>query len=98
MQPQQLDSGLSLTTLKKDQRMRKFAEPTEQEIKEGPQAVSFQIADGNKRRSCILQTKLQTKVQAQKYLLANWPIIEKMARDALATGTLEKGEIKLVVI
>jgi len=98
MQPQQLDSGLSLTSLKKDQRMRKFAEPTEQEIKEGPQAVSFQIADGNKRRSCILQTKLQTKVQAQKYLLANWPIIEKMARDALATGTLEEGEIKLVVI
>jgi len=78
--------------------MRKFAEPTEQEIKEGPQAVSFQIADGNKRRSCILQTKLLTKVQAQKYLFTNWPIIEKMARDALATGTLEEGEIKLVVI
>ena len=27
--------------------MRKFAEPTEQEINEGPQAVSFQIAYGN---------------------------------------------------
>jgi hypothetical protein len=27
--------------------MRKLAKPTEQEINEGPQAVSFQIANGN---------------------------------------------------
>jgi hypothetical protein len=60
--------------------------------------VSFQIADGNIRRSCTLQTKLPTKVQAQRYLLANWPIIEKMARDALAAGTLQDGQIKLVMI
>jgi hypothetical protein len=78
--------------------MKKRAEPTEQEINEGPQAVSFQIADGNTRRSCILQTKLPTKVQAQKYLLANWPVIEKMARDALATGTFGSDQIKLVMI
>jgi hypothetical protein len=77
--------------------MRKF-EPTEQEINEGPQTVSFQIANGNARHRCILQTRLRTKVQAQKYFLANWPIIEKMARDALATRTFEDGEIKLVMI
>ena len=70
---------------------------TEQEISEGPQAVCFQIANGNARQSCILQTKLPTKAQAQKYLLTNWPIIEKMARDALAKGALEDGQIKLVV-
>ena len=39
-----------------------------------------------------------TKVLAQKYLLTNWPIIEKMARDALATGTFEDGQIKRVMI
>jgi hypothetical protein len=78
--------------------MRKLAKPTEQEINEGPQAVSFQIANGNARQSCILQTKLPTKVQAQKYLLTNWPIIEKMARDALAAGAFEDGQIKLVMI
>jgi hypothetical protein len=77
--------------------MRKF-EPTEQEINEGPQMVSFQIANGNTRQRCILQTRLTTKVQAQRYFLANWPIIEKMARDALATRTFEDGEIKLVMI
>ena len=78
--------------------MRKLAKPTEQEINEGPQTVSFQIANGNARQSFILKTKFSTKVQAQKYLLTNWPIIEKMARDALATGTFEGGQIKLVMI
>ena len=74
------------------------AMPTAQEINEGPQTVSFQIAHGNARQSCILQTKLPTKEQAQKYLLTNWPTIEKMARDALASGNLEDGQIKLVMI
>ena len=78
--------------------MRILPKPTEQEIHEGPQTVSFQIANGNARQSCILKTKFSTKVQAQKYLLANWPIIEKMARDALATGSFEGDQIKLVMI
>ena len=78
--------------------MRKLPKPTEQEINEGPQTVSFQIANGNARQACILQTNFPTKVQAQKYLLTNWPMIERMARDALATGTLEDGQIKLLMI
>jgi hypothetical protein len=78
--------------------MRKPAKPTEQEIEEGQQTVSFQIANGNARQRCTLQTTLPTKVQAHKYFLTNWPIIEKMARDALAAGTLEDGEIKLVMV
>ena len=78
--------------------MRKVAEPTEQEISEGPQAVSFQIANGNARQRCILQTDLPTKILAQKYLLANWLVIERMARAALATGKFEDGQIKLGMI
>ncbi len=78
--------------------MRKIPEPTEQEIREGPQAVSFQIANGNARQDCILQTSFPTKVQAHKYLLANWPTIEKMARDALAAGTVAGSPIKLMMI
>lgn len=77
--------------------MRKIAKPTEQEIQEGPQAVSFQIANGNVRQRCVLQTRLPTKAEAQKYLLTNWSIIEKMARDALAAGAVDDGEIKLVM-
>jgi hypothetical protein len=92
-EPQQCSTGTSY----RNSRMPKF-EPTEQEINEGPQTVSFQIANGNARQRCILQTKLPMKIQAERYLLANWPIIEKMARDALAARTREDGEIKLVMI
>ena len=77
--------------------MRKFPKPTEQEINEGPQKVFFQIANGNARQACVLQTALPTKVQAQKYLLANWPAIEKLARNALATGSIEDGQITLTM-
>jgi len=78
--------------------MQKIVKPTEQEIREGPQAVSFQIANGNARQRCVLQTRLPTKAEAQKYLLVNWSIIEKMARDALAAGAIDDGEIKLVMV
>lgn len=77
--------------------MRKFPDPTEQELSQGPQAVAFQIANGNRRQNCILQTNLPTKVQAQRYLLANWPAVEKMARDALALGNVESGEIRVAM-
>ena len=78
--------------------MRKLPQPTEQELREGPQAISFLIANGNARQSCILQTNFPTKVQAQRYLLVNWPAVEKMARDALAMGAVEDGQIKLMMI
>lgn len=78
--------------------MRKFPAPTEQELEEGPQAVSFRIATGNVRHDGILQTSFPTKLQAQKYLLANWPAIERMAREALAAGNVEGGQIKLVMV
>jgi hypothetical protein len=78
--------------------MRKNPKPTEQEIGEGAQTVSFQIANGNARQHFILQTTLPTKLQAQKYLLANWPVIERMARDALVAATVEGGQIRLMMI
>ena len=78
--------------------MRKLAKPTEQELNEGPQAVSFQISNGNARQGCILQTSFPTQVEARKYLLSNWPTIEKMARNALAAGSLEGGQIKLAMV
>jgi hypothetical protein len=64
----------------------------------GTKPYLFQIANGNARHGCTLQTRFPTKLQAQKYLRTNWPMIEKMARDALAAGTREDGQIKLVMI
>jgi hypothetical protein len=77
--------------------MHKFAIPTERETREGPQLVSFQIAHGNARYACSLQTQLPTQGQAKKYLLMHWRQIEKMARDYLESGTYDGGEVKLVM-
>jgi hypothetical protein len=55
--------------------------PTEQEHKEGPQTVFFQIANGNARQACSVKTKFPTQQQASRYLRQNWNQVEKMARD-----------------
>ena len=78
--------------------MQKPSKPIEREFKKRRQTICFQIADGNSQLSCIVETKLPTKVQAQQDLVANRPIIEKLARDALSAGTMEDGQIKLVMI
>jgi len=77
--------------------------PTQPELDEGIQdegiqTVFFQIANGNARQSCSVKTKFPTQQQASRYLRQNWNKIEKMARDCLANGTIEDGQIKLVML
>src|SRR2546430_4629641 len=72
--------------------------PTQPEFDEGIQTVFFQIANGNARQSCSVKTKFPTQQQASRYLRQNWNKIEKMARDCLANGTIEDGQIKLVML
>jgi hypothetical protein len=62
------------------------------------QTVYFQIANGNARQACSLKTKFPTQEQAKKYLLNNWPRIQQMARDRVENGSIEDGEIKLVMV
>ena len=71
--------------------------PSQRELDEGIQTVFFQIANGNARQSCSVKTKFPTQQQASRYLRQNWNKIEKMARDCLANGTIEDGQIKLVM-
>ena len=63
--------------------MKRFPPPTEQELREGSQSVTFQIAYGNARYAGRLQTDLPTQLQARKFLSAHWPQVEKMTRDYL---------------
>ena len=71
--------------------------PTPREIGQGQQTVFFQIANGNARQACSVTTKFATQQQAARYLRQNWNKIEQMARDCLANGTHEDGQIKLVM-
>ena len=69
--------------------------PARGESGQGLQTVFFQIANGNARQSCSVTTKFTTQQQASRYLRQNWNKIEQMARDCLANGTLENGQIRL---
>jgi len=61
-------------------------------------AASGVLSDRERERATELHSanRAPHKALAQNYLLANWPVIEKMARDALAAGSFEDGQIKLV--
>ena len=64
----------------------------------GPHTVSFQIAHGADRHDCILKTKFPTKEPAKRYLLSNWPTIERLARDAVAAGHKKGGHVRLTML
>ena len=72
--------------------------PTQREPDRGPQTVFFQIANGNARQPCSVKTKFTTQQQASRYLRQNWNKIEKMARECLANGTVDDGQVKLVML
>ena len=73
-----------------------ISSPNKQETVE--QIVTFQIADGNKRQDCVLKTKFPTQLQANKYLMTNWLTIERLARDAITTGNVKDGQVRLVML
>jgi len=77
--------------------MRKRS-PTRREPNKAPQTVFFQIANGNARQSCSVTTKFTTQQRASRYLRQNWNKIEQMARECLANGTLEDGQVRLVMV
>jgi hypothetical protein len=72
--------------------------PTPRDLDQGQQTVFFQTANGNARQSCSVKTKFTTQQQASRYLRQHWSEIERMARDCLANGTVEDGQIKLVML
>lgn len=65
---------------------------------EGPQSISFNIADGNRRLACTLQTHFPTRAQAEKYFRANWHLLEPNARTKVQAGEVKDGKITLVMI
>ena len=76
--------------------MRIAAKPTEQEIIEGPQAVSFQIANGNVRQCCILKPSCRPR-RWPKNIFSQIGLSSKRWRATRRGGNLEDAKIKLVM-
>jgi hypothetical protein len=57
----------------------------------------FQISNGGGRRACSVKVQALNIQDAKKFFRQNWQIIEVMAREDLANGSREDGEIRLLV-
>lgn len=61
------------------------------------QRVAFDIRCGTQRISCSLNTNFQTKELAKRYLHANRPLIEQMARNQVEQRGALNGEVNLEI-
>ena len=69
----------------------------ETEADEG-QTISFVLAIGSVRQACRLQTTFPTRNQASSYFQKRRNAFERVAREKLALGEIEDGEIQLTMI
>ena len=69
----------------------------ETETDEG-QTISFVLAIGSVRQVCRLQTRFAGQNQAFSYFHKHRNEFERVAREKLAIGEIEDGEIQLTMI
>jgi len=58
--------------------------------------IFFEISNGEARQACSIEVSQQDEALALAFFHTNWPIIGKMAREAMTAGKLENGEVRLV--
>ena len=69
----------------------------ETETDEG-QTISFVLAIGSVRQACRLKTTFPSQNQAFSYFHKHRNAFERVAREKLAIGEIEGGEIQLTMI
>ena len=62
------------------------------------QSISFVLAIGSVRQVCRLQTTFQTQNQAFSYFHKHRNAFERVAREKLALGEIDDGEIQLTML
>ena len=62
------------------------------------QTISFVLAIGSARQVCRLQTTYQTRNQAFSYFHKHRNAFERVAREKLALGEMDDGEIQLTML
>lgn len=62
----------------------------------GQRKIFFEIANGDAKQSCTITVSQEDEVLALAFFHKNWPVIGKMAQEALAAGELEDGTIQLL--
>jgi hypothetical protein len=58
--------------------------------------IFFEISNGRASQACCIEVNQPDEALALAFFHKNWPVIGKMAREALLAGEIENGEIRLV--
>ena len=58
--------------------------------------IFFEISNGDAKQACTITVSQEDEALALAFFHKNWPVIGKMAQEALAAGDQEDGEIRLV--
>ena len=77
--------------------MRRDHQPIHEDMGTTDYTFHFQISNGGGRRACSVKVQAPNIHDAKKFFRQNWQIIEVMAREDLANGSREDGEIRLLV-
>ena len=56
---------------------------------------NFQMTDGGVRHACSVIIQAPTRDEAASLVRENWPTIEKLARERLATAASSKVQVQL---
>ena len=58
--------------------------------------ILFEISNGEASQACSIKVSQESEVLALALFHTNWPVIGKMAREALDAGDIENDVIQLV--
>jgi hypothetical protein len=77
--------------------MRRDDQPIEKDQDTTGYIFHFQISSGGCRQACSVKVQAPNMQDATAFFRQNWPTIESMARDGLASGADDSSKIELVM-
>ena len=77
--------------------MRRDDQPIEKDQDTTGYTFHFQISKGGCRQACSVKVQAPNMQDATAFFRQNWPTIETMARDGLASGSDDSSRIELVM-
>jgi hypothetical protein len=77
--------------------MRRDDQPIEKDQDTTGYTFHFQISNGGCRQACSVKVQAPNMQDATAFFRQNWPTIESMARDGLASSADDSSKIELVM-
>jgi hypothetical protein len=77
--------------------MRRECRPNDEDAETTAYTFHFQLTNNGGRRACSVKVQAPTQSDATTFFRQNWPMIESMARDGLASPSGDDRTIRLAM-